>query len=182
MKIIKELIPYVVIALVVILIRLFIISPVRVDGDSMYPTLKNNDYLLLEKFDKNYKRFDVVVLDYHNDKLIKRVIGLPGDTVSYKNDKLYINGKYVKETFLDEAYKKKIIADKKKNSLNNSKVYFTDDFDIELLGYTVIPEGYYFVVGDNRSNSTDSRFIGLISKKDISGKAIFNVFKFKIVK
>ena len=178
MKIIKELLPYVGIIIVVLLIRLFIIEPVRVDGDSMHPTLNNNDYLLLEKVDKNFKRFDIVVLHYNNDKLVKRIIGLPGDKVKYEKDKLYINGKEVKEDFLDKDYKKEIIAEKRKKG---SGSYFTDDFNIELLGYNVIPDNYYFVVGDNRSNSTDSRFIGLIPKKDIEGKVIFNVFKFKIV-
>ena len=159
MKFIKELVPYIIILIVVILIRLFIISPVRVDGISMYPTLNNKYYLLVEKFNKDYKRFDVVVLNYNGDKLIKRVVGLPGDKVEYKNDKLYINDKYVKETFLNQEY-----------------------VSIELLGHNTIPQGYYFVMGDNRLNSTDSRLIGLVAKKKIDGKAIFNVFKFKIVK
>lgn len=175
MKIIKELIPYIIIIIVVLLVRLFIISPVRVDGNSMYPTLNNSDYLLLEKFDKNYKRFDIVVLNYNNEKLVKRVIGLPGDKVRYENDKLYINDKEIKETFLDQEYVKK---ERKKNSNG----YFTNNFNIELLGYSVIPNNYYFVVGDNRNNSTDSRLIGLIHKSKIEGKVIFNVFKFKIVK
>ncbi len=173
MKYVKELIPYVIILIVVILIRIFIISPVRVDGVSMYPTLNNKDYLLVEKFDKNYKRFDVVVFSYNNEKLVKRIIGLPGDKVEYKNELLYINGKYVKEDFLDKKYKKEQI---KKNG------YFTKDFNIELLAYKTIPQGYYFVVGDNRPNSADSRMIGLIAKDKIEGKAIFNVFKFKTVK
>ena len=86
---------------------------------------------------------------------------------------MYINGKEVKEDFLDKEYAKK---QKKENG------YFTKDFSIQLLGYKTIPQGYYFVVGDNRSNSLDSRVIGLIAKNKIVGKAIFNVFKFKIVK
>lgn len=175
MKILKEAIPYIIILFVVILIRLFIVSPVRVDGNSMYPTFNNGDYLLLEKFNRNFKRFDIVVLNYNGDKLVKRVIGLPGDKVEYKDDKLYINGKYIKESFLDKEYVKK---QKEKSSTGN----FTEDFNIELLGHTVIPDGYYFVVGDNRGNSADSRLIGLVPKNKIAGKVIFNVFKFKIVK
>lgn len=173
MKWIKELVPYIIILLVVILIRIFIISPVRVDGDSMYPSLKNKDYLLVEKFDKNYKRFDIVVFNYNGDKLIKRVIGLPGDYVEYKDDKLYINGKVVKEDFVNQKY----VKSQKKKYGN-----FTNDFSIELLGYKTIPNGYYLVLGDNRHNSADSRMLGLIAKDRIDGKAIFNVFKFKIVK
>ncbi len=175
MKFVKELVPYIIILIVVILIRLFIISPVRVDGVSMYPTLNDKDYLLIEKFNKNYKRFDIVVLNYNNEKLIKRIIGLPGDKVEYKNNKLYINDEYVEEIFLDKEYASE---QKKKSSTGN----FTNDFSIELLGYKNIPQGYYFVMGDNRLNSTDSRMIGLVAKGKIDGKAIFNVFKFKTVK
>ena len=92
-KFFKELIPYIIIIIVVILIRTFIITPVRVDGDSMNPTLENTNLLLLEKFNKNYKRFDVIVFNHNNTKLVKRIIGLPGDSIEYKTDKLYINGK-----------------------------------------------------------------------------------------
>ena len=96
---IKELIPYVIIIVVVVLIRSFIITPVQVDGNSMYPTLKDNEILLLKKYDKKYKRFDIVVLNYNNSKLIKRIIGLPGEHIEYKDNKLYIDGKYIKENF-----------------------------------------------------------------------------------
>lgn len=93
MKVIKEFIPYLVIILIVVLIRCFVVTPVRVSGTSMYPTLKNNDIVLLKKFDKNIERFDIVVFNYNNSKLIKRVIGLPGETVKYVNGILYINNK-----------------------------------------------------------------------------------------
>ena len=99
MKYIKEIIPYVIIVLVVILIRMFIITPVQVDGSSMEPTLKNKEVLLLKKYNKNYKRFDIVVLNSDRGRLIKRVIGLPGETIEYKNNKLYINNKVVKYKF-----------------------------------------------------------------------------------
>ena len=157
MKIIKELIPYVIIVLVVILLRTFIITPVRVNGDSMNQTLKDGEILLLEKYDKKFKRFDIVVLKYNDEKLVKRIIGMPGESVQYRNNILYINGEKVSEEFLTEE---------------------TYDFDLNVLGYDEIPENYYFVVGDNRSNSLDSRLIGLISKEDIEGKAIFRIFPF----
>lgn len=158
MKLIKELIPYVVIVLVVVLIRSFIITPVRVNGASMESTLYDGDILFLEKFDTDYQRFDIVVLHYNNEKLVKRIIGLPGDTVEYRNNILYINGEEVDESFIDEE---------------------TEDFSLSDLGYDKIPAGYYFVVGDNRDNSLDSRFVGLFSKKDVKGKVIFRIFPFK---
>ena len=98
-KIIKELIPYLIIIVVVVTIRIFIVTPVQVSGDSMRPTLKNREILLLKKYDRSFKRFDIVVIDYDNDRLIKRIIGLPGETIKIENDKLYINGKYIKQNF-----------------------------------------------------------------------------------
>lgn len=161
MKFIKELIPYVVITMVVILIRMFIISPVRVDGTSMYPTLSNNEFLLLSKYDQSYDRFDIVVLKYNKERLVKRIIGLPGETVEYKNNKLYINGKEIEEPFIAVE---------------------TDDFNLKQLGYDKIPENYYFVVGDNRGASLDSRMIGLINKKDLQGTIKISISGFKFVK
>lgn len=162
MKFIKGLIPYVIITLVVVLIRIFIISPARVDGTSMYPTLDNREYILIKKYDKSYERFDIVVLRYEKEDLIKRIIGLPGDYVEYLNNELYINGKKVEEKFLSDETT-------------------TWDFNIDLIGYDKIPDNYYFVVGDNRTNSKDSRLIGLIPKKDIKGIALFSLSKFKKV-
>ncbi len=162
MKFIKGLIPYVIITLVVVLIRIFIISPARVDGTSMYPTLDDREYILIKKYDKSYERFDIVVLRYEKEDLIKRIIGLPGDYVEYLNNELYINGKKVEEKFLSDETT-------------------TWDFNIDLIGYDKIPDNYYFVVGDNRTNSKDSRLIGLIPKKDIKGIALFSLSKFKKV-
>ena len=91
-RIIKELIPYIIIVVVVVLIRSFIATPVRVDGDSMNKTFKNGDILILYKLSK-IKRFDVIVLheEKDNEKIIKRVIGMPGDTVAIKDGEIYIN-------------------------------------------------------------------------------------------
>jgi len=156
-KEIKEMVPYVILIMVIILIRLFIITPVRVDGSSMENTLKENDILILNKLDKNYERFDIVVFKYNNQKLIKRVIGLPGETVEFKNNKLYINGKYIEEKFLgSESF----------------------DFNISDLGYEIIPENEYLLIGDNRGASYDSRYFGTVEKEKIEGTVNLRLFPF----
>ena len=111
MKFIKELIPYIIITAIVILIRTFIVSPVQVDGDSMYPTLKNNEYLILNKFDKSYDRFDIVVLHYRNERLVKRIVGLPGESIEFKDNKLLVNNKEVAESFIDVETKDFVLSE-----------------------------------------------------------------------
>ena len=156
-KFIKELIPYIIIIICVVLIRTFIVTPVRVDGVSMNPTLENNEILILNKLDKSYNRFDIVVFNYNNEKLVKRIIGLPGETIKVKNNKLYINNKYIEEDFTHKD---------------------TDDYEYEL----VIPKNSYFVMGDNRSNSLDSRFIGPINKQNIEGTVNLSLLPLKKLK
>ncbi len=152
---------YVFLIVLVIFIRTFIVTPVRVNGTSMYPTLKNGEIMLLNKITyrfNNIKRFDIVVINTQDDKIIKRVIGLPGETLKFENNVLYINGQEVKETFLKEE---------------------TKDFDIRNLSYDKIPSDCYFVMGDNRDNSKDSRMIGCVKKKQITGKANLVIFPLK---
>lgn len=160
MKILKELIPYIIILIVVVFVRSFIVTPVIVDGDSMDTTLKNNEILLLKKYDKSYERFDIIVFNYDDTKLIKRIIGLPGEMVEYKDGILYINGEKV----------------------NDSLASITTDYSLEQLDVLKIPDGYYFVLGDNRNNSTDSRIIGLINEKDIYGTTDFSLWPMKKIK
>lgn len=160
MKWIKEIIPYLIIIIAVILIRSFIVTPVTVSGDSMNKTLHNGQILFLNKLDKKYERFDIVVINYEKDRIIKRIIGLPGDKIEYKDNKLYVNGKFLKEDFLHEV---------------------TNDFTLKGITYDLydkIPENYYLVLGDNRPNSYDSRMIGLIKKEDIIGTVKFRIFPF----
>ena len=153
MKIVKALIPYVIIVLVVVLIRTFIITPVRVSGDSMYDTLKDGDILLLKKFDTSYERYDIVVFDRNNEQLIKRVIGLPGEYIECIDGKIYINDKEIKD----------IDTNLTTNDFN--KIY--------------IPENHYFVMGDNRPVSNDSRYFGPVNKKEIQGTVTsFVIFPF----
>jgi signal peptidase I len=156
MKIVKEIIPYIVIIIVVVLIRTFIATPVLVNGSSMYPTLKNNELLILKKYDRSYDRYNIVVLDYKNEKLIKRVIGLPGETVEYRDGILYIDGKETNDDFAS----------------------ITSDFKSSELVKGTIPKGYYLVMGDNRKNSIDSRTIGLVSEDDINGVTNFSLWPF----
>lgn len=156
---IKELIPYIIIVIVVVLFRTYIATPVRVDGDSMRETLHNNDILILNKLSKKYDRFDIVVINYQNTKLVKRIIGLPGENISYKDDKLYINDKVIDDV----------------------ETIRTFDFSLkELYGIDEIPDDYYFVMGDNRGNSLDSRDyrVGLINKNDIVGITVFRLYPF----
>jgi signal peptidase I len=148
---IKEFLPYFIIILVVVLIKTFVVSPIRVNGASMDPTLNDKDIMLLDEISYRFsdiERFDIVVVKEEDEYLIKRVIGLPGETVEYKNDKLYIDGKYVKEDFKHKE---------------------TFDFS------TTLGKDEYFIMGDNRTNSTDSRVFGPISRDKIMGKTSLTI-------
>lgn len=159
----KELYPYVIIVVVVVLFRTFIATPVRVDGSSMATTLKDGDILILNKLDTKYERFDVVVvnvtIDGKTSKLVKRIIGLPGENIEYKDNELYINGEIVEDVSIER----------------------TNDFTLKgLHNIESIPENQYFVMGDNRSDSRDSRdyTVGLIKKEDIVGTTTIRLFPF----
>jgi len=159
-NIIKGAIPYVIIVIAVILLRTFIVTPVIVDGDSMNDTLKDGQILLLKKYDKNFERFDIVVFQHEDAKLVKRIIGLPGDHIKYEDGILYINGEIVEDNFAS----------------------ITRNFDLQYLGYDKVPDGYYFVMGDNRTRSVDSRRIGLIKEENIDGITNFRIWPFGKVK
>lgn len=157
-KLLKDVLPYIIVVVLVILVRSFIITPAVVDGNSMLPNLQDNNIIILNKLDyklNDINRFDVVVINYRGEKLVKRVIGLPGEHVEYKDDNLYINGFVTFENFNHKS---------------------THDFKLQTIGYLTIPGDKYFVVGDNRGDSTDSRVIGLIDKKDILGSVSVRIF------
>jgi len=163
-KFIKELLPYIVIIIVVVLIRTFIVTPVIVVGDSMVPTLEDNQILLLNKFKYNFKkieRYDIVVIKVENSEIIKRVIGLPGETIEYRNNTLYIDG----------------------HEADNKYQFETDDFTLNsICNCDKIPQGKYLVLGDNRAVSSDSRIMGLIDEKDILGNVKISLWPIKTVK
>jgi len=138
----------------------------------MHPTYKNGEYLMANKVTyriKDPERGDVVIFKYSDTQdFIKRIIGLPGDTVMLKDGQLYINNKR-----LDES-----------NYLSDS--VYTNGGDFLKEGESkVIPEGEYFVCGDNRPHSSDSRTFGSVEKADIKGKAwivYFPFSEFRVVK
>lgn len=151
---IKEYLSYVIVIIVVLTIKKFVITPIKVNGDSMMKTLHDGDIMILNiiGYKKDgLKRFDIAVCDEGHEYIIKRVIGLPGEKIQYKDNKLYVNGKLVKDNYgLDE----------------------TDDFTVE------VPKDSYFVLGDNRKNSADSRFFGPFKKSKILGKTKLTIFPF----
>lgn len=151
-KIIKELYPYVIIILVVVLVRTFIITPVRVDGDSMRKNLNDGEILLLYKLAR-IDRYDIVVIkDKENETIIKRVYGMPGDTLEIKDNKIYINDEIIEDEF-----------------------HYGETSDVEKIQ---LEEDEYFVLGDNRLISKDSRALGPITKNEIKGVTIVRLFPF----
>lgn len=139
------------------LITSFVFVSVMVDGSSMFPTLNNGDKAITDAF--FYKaggidRFDIVIVEHkrYDSKLVKRVIGLPGETIEYRDSVLYVNGKEVKEKFLPEG--------------TITETIYGNDIKVTL------GKGEYYVLGDNRENSSDSRTFGAIKKSQIKGKGI----------
>jgi len=159
-----------------LLIRSFIFEPVRVDGESMDDTLANGEIMLVTKYDYSTtwlsffwqddatkesaprirfggdpKRFDVVICRYPNrgdTNFVKRVVGLPGDTIELRDGWLYVNGEKMEEKYINDAYRT--------GRLNT-------------FGPVTVPEGQFFVMGDHRNNSNDSRSVGPIDRTMIVG-------------
>lgn len=151
--------------ILVTVIRIFFVSAVLVDGISMMPTLENSDRMIVNKMSYRIgepKHFDIVVFNANEEeKYIKRVIGLPGDTIEYRDDILYINGEAYDEPYLDQH---KVLDDQ----------LLTGDFTLrDFIGQDTVPEGHLFVMGDNRKNSKDSRHIGVVPMEEVIGKTKF---------
>jgi len=155
-KTLKGILPYLIILAVICVVKFFIVTPVRVTGDSMLPTLVNGDIMILDRLKYRFdsiERFDIVVIHHHDTNIIKRVVALPGEKIRYSDQTLYINDEKIEEPFTHEK---------------------TIDFEVE----GVLPDNCYYVLGDNRVNSKDSRVLGCIDKKDILGKTAFTIFPF----
>lgn len=149
--------------IIAVFFRTFFFSSYIVDGESMMPTLENGNLLIINKIvdeENDFNRFDVIVFHANSeDDYVKRIIGLPGDRIEYKNDILYINNKAVKEPYLVK-YKKAVNGEK-----------LTGDFTLKsITGSEVVPEGSIFVLGDNRRDSYDSRYFGFVPIDSVVGK------------
>jgi signal peptidase I len=143
--------------------REFIFAPVQVVGKSMMPTFENNNRIIISKISK-IERFDMIVFHspVSSDDYIKRVIGLPGDTVEVKDDVLSINGKKYEELYL-----------KANKGILTQKDHLTGDLKV------IVPKGSLYVMGDNRRHSSDSRIFGFISEKAVMGEVEFRFYPIK---
>ena len=155
-KVWKEIRDYVIIIAVVLLIRTFLTTPAIVDGASMDDTLNDGQLVFINKIVyrvSDIKRFDIVVIrnELENDKIIKRVIGLPNETIEYKDNNLYINDRLVK-----------------------TRLNFKNTADFKV----TTSKNEYFVLGDNRPVSKDSRLLGNFKRSDIIGRVRLRVFPF----
>ena len=155
-KVLNEIKDYVIIIVVVVIIRTFIVTPAIVEGASMDTTLEDGQLVLINKLTYSFneiERYDIVVLDNEidNDRIIKRVIGLPNEKITYINNQLFINDELVEVPF---------------------EFAETEDFVL------TTREGEYFVLGDNRKVSKDSRLLGNFTKEDVVGKVSLRLFPF----
>ncbi|CAK8054877.1 Signal peptidase I (LepB) [Eupransor demetentiae] len=165
---------------VLVLIYLFVFSGIKISGTSMEPTLLDKQYVGINHVAK-LKRGDVVVFDARKEDpriqagkkdYVKRIIGVPGDTVSFSNGNLYVNGKKVNQDYLSKSERTDGTAgdfgshwDLK--SLSNTGLWKSEDANT-----TKVPANSYFVMGDHRSVSNDGRYYGYISRKHITGKVV----------
>lgn len=154
---------FVVAAALAFVVRTFIFEPVRVDGSSMLNTLTDSDFMIATKFDYllgDPERFDIVICDYPNTDdgmyRVKRVIGLPGETLELRGGELYIDGEHVEQNF----------------DMTENETYF---------GPFTVPQDHYFVMGDNRNNSKDSRstLVGALPRSLIKGHVRAVVYPFE---
>ena len=197
----------------VFVLRSFLFEPFKIPSGSMVPTLLVGDLILVNKFDygvrlpvlnkkvianKDPQRGDVVVFRYPPDPrldYIKRVVGLPGDQISYQNQKLSINGQPVPLKALGEFYDEdslryapqfseklgekdhSILVDPRRSSFfgtDSPRFPFAENCRYSAEGVTCkVPAGHYFVMGDNRDNSQDSRYWGFVPDENLVGRAFF---------
>ena len=154
-----------------ILIRTFLFFPFEVVGSSMAPTLVSGDRLILNRLG-DLDRFDVVVFpapdtEADDEEYVKRIIGIPGDEITYYKDDLFINGELVEEKYLEPLKKA------------NDEGQVTNDFSLlDVPGSTsaVVPPESYFVLGDNRLVSKDSRMFGFVPANEIEGTSSLRIW------
>ena len=157
LELIKKEKKFLLLVMIIILFKIFIFNFILVKGDSMNPKYKNNDFMFLNKIIYSFKpirRGEVIVLKYKNNDLIKRIIGLPNDKIKVENGKLYINNKEYYENYINS---------------------YTASYDFDEI---TLKDNEYFVMGDNRYNSYDSRNFGTITKNNIIGRVEFKIFPF----
>ncbi|MEG2457572.1 MAG: signal peptidase I [Bacilli bacterium] len=150
----KDAMKYIIVIIIVLLLFIFVFSIEQIVGSSMIPTLNDGNITILNKLIYNVgkpKRNEIAVIKNKDEHLIKRVVGLPGEKIEYKDNYLYVDGIKYKETFLSDDI-------------------ITKDFSLKEIGYDKIPKDMYLVLGDNRGDSLDSREIGLIKRKNIIGR------------
>jgi signal peptidase I len=184
----RSLFPVIVIVLV---LRSFLVEPFRIPSGSMLPTLLVGDFILVNKFAYGIRlpvvnakivdidkpeRGDVVVFRYPADPsldYIKRVVGLPGDTIEYRNKQLFVNGEPVPQRLLGVyANGGHALVERRNESLGGTQhdIFLRSNYPVRNGSWTV-PEGKYFVMGDNRDNSNDSRVWGFVPDENLVGKA-----------
>lgn len=157
----------IVIVILAAIIRLFVIQPFIVDGQSMEPNFQNNDYLITEKISFHLQQInhgEVIILrppDNPSVNYLKRVIGIPGDTVDIKDGDVYVNGQKLTEPYID-----------------GQKTLTTNNEEMK----TALRESEYFVMGDNRNHSRDSRELGPIPKQNIISHVWIRLFPFNQIK
>ncbi len=158
----------VIVAVIVVLVRVFLFGNYEVHGESMMPNVEDGDRLIINKIGYQIgepDRFDVIVMHApDNSDFVKRIIGLPGDEIVYDEDTLYVNGEAVEEDFLELE-----------EHAEQNNFPYTSDFTLDEIpgGEETVPDNYYFVLGDNRGNSQDSRNFGFVPEEDIVGEVSF---------
>ena len=180
--------------LVVLILRAFIVEPFRIPSASMMPTLLIGDFILVNKYDygirlpvvntkiiqyKEPQRGDIIVFRYPEDPsipYIKRVIGIPGDHISYRDKTVYVNDKPMKQEILGTYYTQGTgLNSWLKEDLGNveHEILVNPDRNLHNDEEITVPAGNYFVMGDNRDNSRDSRYWGFVPEKNLVGRAFF---------
>lgn len=159
----KDALKYIIAIVVILIFAIYVVSFQEVIGPSMNNTLKSGDITVVNKLVfrlRNIKRNEIVSLKKDDKIMVKRIIGLPGEHIEYKDNILYVDGKKIRD----------------------SRSSSTKDFKLESIGYDTIPKDMYLVLGDNRTNSSDSRTFGLVKKSDIIGKVNIRIYPFNKIK